>query len=373
MKELKLTKKEMEILENEGKMIMESIGAGKTARDIMAEIYVKNLENKTEKQGLLMADAIIKSVKEFDDDYEEAKNNLDKYIDKFQSKVDNGKTLVESCNYWANFTNSISAAIANSEQEDGKTVVREFTEDEVTPELQNTLREKAKEAIINSGVMLTGIFTQADEFKEMADIDEAAKLLLDLGTSEIDYRSIVSMIAYTKVKSGEFKNIPIDITVEQISTIVCAGIEEAKIMEKVEKGNLAIDIATAILGVLGIIVLTKFMLVAVQLAVAVATSLFSSLFFLIPAAIISVLAIVSSYSKASEWWMEKSQKVIKTVTVATKAVINGITKVCAYVKNKVFPKIVETSKQFIKKVVSLFNRDKSDEITFDESIEFSNV
>ena len=60
-------KEQYERLTVETKAILEKLGEGKSARDVMAQIYVDNLEDKTLKQGELMADGILQSVKNFED------------------------------------------------------------------------------------------------------------------------------------------------------------------------------------------------------------------------------------------------------------------------------------------------------------------
>jgi len=80
------TKEQNDTLAAQAKEIMSHIGENESTRKIMARIYVENLEDKTVKQGEVMADAIIEQVKQFDADYKDAKENRDSFVKKFQAK-----------------------------------------------------------------------------------------------------------------------------------------------------------------------------------------------------------------------------------------------------------------------------------------------
>lgn len=55
---IKMTEEQKEKVMLNGREIMDSLSEGKSARDVMAELYVNNLDNKTLNQGYVMADAI---------------------------------------------------------------------------------------------------------------------------------------------------------------------------------------------------------------------------------------------------------------------------------------------------------------------------
>lgn len=358
------TKEQMDILTSQANEIMKEISEGKTTRDIMVQIYVDNLDDKTQKQGQIMADSILKSVKEFDANYDEAQKDIDRFIKKFQDKIDQDKTCVERCNYWLKLTAAITAAtVATGEENtDMEKILEqietmEISESEATPKREKELREQALEAIKNSGVMLGTLTEQAEELEKMETAEEAVGLLIDLRNKEIEYRGIVSMLAYTKIKNGEFDNVPVEMTAVQVATLVCAEIEQAKIMEAVGKGNLAVDIASGLLTILGAVVLVVVATEVAGTGVGIITVVFGTIL-AIPATLMLFAGILRGTLKAIDLWEKDSKKIVKGVAVAVKAVIKGLRMVAAFVMNKVIPKIVETCKSIKDKVMNVHSEEE---------------
>lgn len=350
------TKEQNDILAAQATEILKNISEGQTTRDIIARIYVESLEDKTLKQGQIMADSILKSVKDFDADYKEAQENLDRYLKKFQDKIDEGKTCVERCNYWLKLSAAISSATvamgedgADREQILQEIEDLEISESEATPEREKELREQAMEAIKNSGVMLGALAEQAATLEEMATADEAAGMLIDLGNKEIEYRAIVAMLAYTKVKNGEFDNIPVEMTAAQVTALVCAQIEQAKIMEAVGKGDLAVDIASGLLSILGIVVLGTIAYGVVEVGAAVISAMFGTIL-AIPAGLMLIAGVLRAMFKASDLWDKDSRKIVKGVAIVIKTVVKGLRMVVSYTKDSIVPKAVAVCKAVRDKV-----------------------
>ncbi|MCD7824136.1 MAG: hypothetical protein LUG86_09020 [Oscillospiraceae bacterium] len=261
----KLTKDQQKKIMNETQEILDSLSEGKSTRDVMAEIYVKNLEDKTIKQGEVMADAILESIKEFDSSYEHAKNNVDGFIESFQKKANTDKTPAERCTYWLRFTATLSAiTLALGEgtitEEKKNEIVSQVealsvSEAEATQEYELQLMAEAKEAMLNSNILLVGMMNSTDEVAGAEDTDEVTELLISLGSKEIEFRGIMSMLVYTKLKSGEYGKDAADMTPEQVATMVCAQVEEARILDAVGKGSITERLAAELFRALGIVVI----------------------------------------------------------------------------------------------------------------------
>lgn len=359
------TKEQYETLTKQAKKIIDRVVSNESAREIMVRLYVDNLEDKTRKQGEVMADAIIEQVKNFDADYKDAKENLSRFISKFQDEIDAGKTGVERCNYWLKFAAAISAAnIAMGEDGvDRAQILKDIealsvSEDQATPQLENELREKAKTALENSGVMLSGLMAKSKEIEELAEADEAAGMLIDLGNEEIGYRAILSMLAYTKIKNGEFDNMPADMTAVQVATVVCAEVEQTRINEAVSYGSLAVDIASELLLILGALVLVRMAIFTVNAGIALAGVLFSTIF-AIPACLMVIAGTLHVFKKAFDAWSKDSRTIVKTTVAGIKALSKGAVAVWHYAKEKVWPKLVETGKIMISALTALFNKAKT--------------
>ena len=181
------TNEQNEMLKAQAAEILRKLDEDRNVRDVMAQIYVDDLDDKTMQQGQLMADAILKSVREFDAGYREAQEDLDRFIDKFQAKADEGKSCVERCNYWLRLGTAIAAAgeAMNGEGADREAILAQLgglsvSEEEATPAREQELREQAKLALKNSGVMLGALAEQAQALQEMESAEEAAGRLIDL-------------------------------------------------------------------------------------------------------------------------------------------------------------------------------------------------
>lgn len=336
------TDEQRESLRTQAAEILERIGEGESTRDIMARIYVENLDDKTTRQGEVMADAIIESVRQFDSDYKDAREDIDRFLKKFQKEADKGKTCVERCNYWLKLDAAVSAAAAEMSDTgaDRDKILAQIDrlsipEEEATPERERALREQARETIKHSGILLTTLLGQAETLEAIAGADEAAALLIDLGNHEIEYREIIAMIAYTKIKKGEFENIPVDMTAAQVAAVVCAEAEQARIMEAVGSGNMAVETASALLAVLGIIVLARFAITVGTMGIFAASSMFG-IIFAIPASLMIVAGLYHGFMKAADLWIEDSGKIIQTTAVIIRTLCDGIRAVFNYLADHVF-------------------------------------
>ena len=365
-----MTKEQRENVMIQGRKMMDNLSEGKSARDIMAQIYVDNLDDKTMNQGYAMADAIIARVKEFDNDYHEAQNNIDKYLTRFQRSIDKNKTPAERCTYWLRFTATLSASGMmmskdNSEESiDPKLTAEQIeamsvTDEEATPEYEQELHEKAIEAIKNSGILLTGLMEHAETIKEMDDSTEAASFIVDMGTKETEYRAIVSMLVYTNAKNGTFDNIPAEMTLDQITTLVCTEVEQVKIMSEVGAGRIAEDVATFLLQVLGAIAIVIMFTPLAVLAMGVVTELFGAIL-VVPAMLVTFLTGTATISKAEvEAWAKDSRKIVKFVTCAIKAVVKGVIAIANFVYKNVIKRVFDASKKLFD---SLKNKVKGDSV-----------
>lgn len=350
-----MTKEQRENVMLQGRKIMESLAEGKTARDAMAQLYVDSLDDKTMTQGYAMADAMLERVQAFDRDYHEARNNVDQYLKRFQRSIDKDKTPAERCTYWLRFTAVLSSSCMMADAEGGeeaadlKLTAEQIdamcvTEEEATPAYEQELREKAREAIRNSGLLITGLMEHADTIKEMEDSAEAASFIVDMGSKETEYRAIVSMLVYTNAKNGTFDNIPAEMTLDQITTLVCAEVEQVKIMNEVGAGRMAEDIATFLLQVLGTIVIVIMFTPGAIIAMRLAMAMFGPIL-VIPAVLVTIWGIYRLTGAAVEAWMTASQKIVKVVSCAIKTIVKGAIAIANYVYRNVITKVFEAGRK----------------------------
>ena len=348
---IKMTEEQKEKVMLNGREIMDSLSEGKSARDVMAELYVNNLDNKTLNQGYVMADAIFEQVKKFDSDYSEAQNDIDNFLNRFQKNVDEGKSPAERCTYWLRFASIISAAgvMADNEEAIDAEHIEEIvvTDEEATPEYEKELHEKAIEAIKNSGVLLTGLIEHAESLKEMENSTEAASFIIDIGARETEYRAIVAMLVYTNAKNGTFDNIPAEATIEQITTLTCTEIEQVKIMNEVGTGNMTEKVATTLLQILGAIAIVEMSIAIFELSVVAVTIMFGAII-AIPAVLVLLFAICRLAGNEIEEWAKSSEKIVRISSCAIKSIAKGAVAIANFLYENVIKKSVEACKKIFK-------------------------
>lgn len=336
--------------------ILKDVKEGQATRDIMAEIYTDAFGDEEKEQGEHIADRILDEVRSFDQDYREAQDDLERYIDEFQQSIDEGKSCVERCNYWLKIGAAVAAAtkIMGEEDADRESLLREIEQMSVPPEsateyLEEELRNKAKEAIKNSGVMVSSIIEQAEVLKGVSDADESARFLVGLGGKAVEYRAIAAMLAYTKIKSGEFDTIPEDMTPEQVAILICAEMEQMRILDAVGKGNIAVDVASMLLFILGAVVIVKFTVALWSAGVTLAAGLFGNLL-IIPAVIVLGAGMFRILGNVLEMWSADSRAIVEAVATAVSAIVKGASMVINFTAHSVVPEIVRLAKDIYGKM-----------------------
>lgn len=343
------TKKQYECLIDESKKIMENMAEGQNVRDIMAQIYVDNLKDKTLQQGALMADSILQNVKDFDESYQAAQENLDEFLEDFQKKADEGKSCVERCNYWLKLAAAIAAAQdvmeegADREELLQKLDELSVSEEEATSDREAQLRNAAADAIRNSHLLLSAIIEQNDLLEELDSAKDAAGILIDFCDHETEYRAMVSMLAYTKIKNGTFEGMPADITAEQVTAIVCAGIEEARILDEVGKGKMSVDVATVLLGILGAALLVT--LAIASGAIGIVTGIVGVLLN-VCIGIVVVFVLLGLMA-------EGIQALKLAGTIIAGLVSKGATAVIDFARGTILPHLIQATRTVLKKLTAL--------------------
>lgn len=366
MKEL--TKKQYRKLVEQAEAIRANTESENEIREVLAQIYVENMEGKTLSQGRVMADEVLADVRAFDEGYGEAQKDMDKYLKQMMDRVDEGKTCVQRCNFWLKTAAAVSAASAGS---DGAPVDRDETRrnieemnisgEEASEELASELRAKAAEAMMHSGIMFSAFTSQEEMLEEIDSADEAAELLLEYGEQETEYRAIVSMLAYTNIKNGTFRNMPADTTAAQTTTLVCAQIEQMRIADAVGKGNMAVEAASMLLTILGVYVVAQLILgTAIGAGIILADAGFS---ILITGAGFLALAILTIYALTgtARLILAGNRTLVHGVAAGVKTVLKGIRAAAAYIRNKVIPGIVQSARRIYAEVRKLFAKCTAEE------------
>ncbi len=366
-----LTNEQLEGLKNRETAYIAALEGGEDVRTVLARIYVENLDDKTEKQGLLIADTILKSVRGFDADYAEARTDVDRYVDKLMKRIDGDRSCAERCEYWLKLSAGIAAAAsaAGGEAVDREAVIAELgalsvPEGEATPELEEKLRAQAKEALMKSGVLLGSLAEQAEALAGMDTAEEAAELLINIGSRDVEYRAILSMLAYTDIISGVYEDMPVNMGAAQVAAVVCAQIEQARILEAVGNGSLAVDLAVAALTVLGIVLLANLCITAAFAAIS-AVSVFSVIL-AIPAAFMVGVLTAKAFLVAADEWAKLAEAIVKFSAAAVRTVMQGARTAAEYADRNIIPKVAALAADMLEKLRSFVHTGQKAETVEDE-------
>lgn len=360
---VELRKEQKERIMEQTRSALDRTRAGMDTRDIMAHIYVEGLDDKTLEQGRMMADAIIESVAVFDSQYTQAKNNMDEWLDDALSALVKDMIPAEKCTCWLKIAAAVAAA--NAAMEAGSSFDRSeimasiedmtIAEDQVTAELEAELYARAKTAIENSNVMPAALAAQADSLEAISNADAAAGLLLDMGSREIDFRAVASMIAYVNIKNGTFDNIPVDMKLEQITTLVCTEVEQARILAGVEAGTMPLETAKLLLSILGAIAIICLLPAVMELGMALAVSLTSGLA-TIPVGAAMLLLMMYGMYKAFEWWNRQADAMVEVASVQILQISRGAKKILAFLQDTVLPEVKRVMNSLWEQIKARFHK-----------------
>lgn len=361
----KLTKEQYETIMTQAKDTANLITEDKTVREILSQLYVDNLDEKTKRQGDVMADAILDSVRQFDSDYADAKNDLDKYIARVQREIDKDKSSAERCTYWLKFTTILALSATGQEITEEELERLEVSETDATDQYEEELRQKAKEAIKNNNIMFMALMQQKQELEEWGEAEDTVRMLVEFENKEIEFRAIAAMLTYIKIKTGEFDNIPVDMTLDQVTTIVCAEIEQMQIAEAVGNNTLPEKIAVFMLTVLGGVVLSRFALSAVISGLGIATGLFTAIPLCMAITGIGlcawacVLGIVAGTSICLH----------ETLSEVVPAAMSGIDRILDFVKENILPVVANMFDNLLKWVKGQITKGSETAEQSEESLE----
>lgn len=341
---VELSKEQKKRIMEQTRSALDRADAGMSTRDIMAHIYMEGLDSKTLEQGRMMADAVLESVTAFDSQYTQAKNNMDSWLDDALSAMVRDMSPAERCTCWLKIAAAVSAA--NDAMEAGGSFDRSeilasiedmtITEDQATAELEAELYDRAKTAIENSNVLSAALAAQADTLETISSADAAAGLLLDMGSREIDFRAVASMIAYVNIKNGTFNNIPVDMKLEQITTLVCTEIEQMRILAGVEAGTMPLETAKLLLSILGALAIVCLLPSVIEFGMAVTVSLTSGLA-TIPVGAAVLLLMLHGMYEAFAWWNRQADRMVENASVQIPQISSGTKKLLAYVQDTILP------------------------------------
>lgn len=331
------TEKEIKKLMKETNRVLKKYEDSGSAIDVMAMMYAENLPNKTETQGRIMAESIVEDVREFDTLYQSVIGDFDLAARRYLYDGLTGKTLRERCELLKQL--SYAVALSRTALQEGKgdfsgiaEKANEITvsEQEATFELEEQLMDTAIDELKHSG-LLTGSLKECVLNLNKMESNDVSEILTGFVGCEVDYRAMLTMMAYIKIKNGELKDVPPILTASQVSAMVCAGMEQMVISEKTAGGFLTAEKAELLVHILGTVVLLMF--TASCLAYIAIPSLITAIFAGVGTALAAIYAIASIFGLTNRFIESKQSKLPSAKYNSIHLSAEGMERIAEYSEN----------------------------------------
>lgn len=334
-----LTQDQINVLNDQAEDIIKRIDNGEKTMDVLRDMYITAFPGKTPDQATAVATTILDTIQAFDTNYAEAKVDIDHFIRKYQRKIDKNKSSLERCIFWKQFAYGINAITASDDENgeiDRDKLIEEINaitvdEDEVTDLLEEELRTAAFEALKDSNLLLGTMAANMRVMENTLQADEAAQLLVDLTVEDLDYRAVVSMLAYINAANGEYPDVPVDVSVSEMATAVCVEVEEIKIIDAFMRQDISLSLAKALIGLLGIVAIFMMTVFLTGGAIFAVTSLLNPIL-TIPAVIAVICGAYHALCKAVQAWTEDSEKIVYCVFKGVRGLATGFRNVFNFFK-----------------------------------------
>lgn len=369
-----MNKKQFERMKEKAAEVLNKNAEGITDREIIAQIYMDGLNDKSMDRGLAMADEALQAVRDFKQSYNNAAEDKDSTLEKLVDQLLEGKSTAERCGILTKMFAAITAsnaAMSGGDSEEIENLIRladeeSFTEEQADPELEAGIRAQVMEALNASSVLSQGLLRQADQLEELADENGITRMVLQAGQDEIGYQGIMAMLCYVEVKNGTIKEFPPDLTIKQTACIIAATEAEQQIVKRFTTGELSIELAVALLNILGMILYIKLAAYTMVCGALLAAGLFG-FYMAFPAIILLAMFWYSAMDKSVDIWECGSRLLVRTVVAVVRVSVNALLaasrEIGEYVNNTVVPAAAAAVKKawsFVKRIMGIHCEETSE-------------
>ena len=368
-----MNKERFEQIKKQAEEVLTKREAGVSNLDLIAQIYMDGLDNKSMEQGLMMANEAVQAVKDFNQSYSEAVENKNGTMDKLIDQLLENKSAAERCNILTQMYAAVTTASAKAsgeECEEGEKLVNQADEDPITeeqasPELEAEIRARTIEALNRSSILSHGLFRQADQLDALASELGVTQMVLQIGQDQIEYESILTMLSYVESKKGTIEELPPDLTIQEVAYVVAATVEEEQIVKRFTMGEMAMEAAVALLDILGMVMMIKFAAWIVGKGVMVAAGM-GGLILAAPALVL----LVAGCMAVNIWdgGVRLAVKAASTVVrVGVRVAAAGLRKIGEFVQNTVAPVAIAAVKKAWSFVRHIMGMDAEETVEVEEN------
>lgn len=341
---------------------VKSVDKGVSVRKALADIYVKGMPDKTEEQGMMMADRVIELVETYENELKKAFENEEVWILGKLDEMTEGKSLEERCNIYNHLIHAVNVlnnlTVAEYISEDMLNVdeyisrADSFTLDpgSVTEELEQELRNIVVNGLKQSGLLLMQMGKMADSMEGLADEKDYIRFLLQGGAATAEYMAISSMIAYVDAKNGILDEIPVTATVEEITVGTCSAITAEQIAARAAEGSISETSAFRLIRIVGIVASVLIVGYLSAMLGATVAYMFSGFLSLFAAIGIGVFVFNTVWNATAELRSKTVNLVGNAASVSVKAVTNVLRNIYKWFVESLVPAIVGAVKAAIEYV-----------------------
>lgn len=258
--------------------IVEEINSAESIREGMITAYTNHLPDKERNQGELMTERAFRGIENFYKELEEALKDTDGWLTRSVDKLGEGMEITERCGLYRDKIIQFADAARSVLPEDKVDAVIKAAEDlytpgqEVTEGIEAALKTLLKDLIAEDASLAQKM---TELMIEYAEKNEDIELEYN-ETQEKGLLAAMIMAAYIAAKEGNVEEIPSDVTLDEVTVLVCSMYESSKVVQQAEKGNISWAVAKTILEVIGIVAMAKLLVCATELSFLMLTMVFGT-------------------------------------------------------------------------------------------------
>jgi hypothetical protein len=364
---LNMNKHDIANLRASSEKAISELQEGQSVRDVLTNLYVSGLPDKTENQGEIMADRVIELVSGYTADCKAAMENFGAWFDQSMEKLLDGKDLAGRCLLLYQIAQSltaVNAAMLEQHLKDAKINVAsvladmgEYTLDPAaaTPELEAELREQVRQALENNSIFIGQIGSLSQLLDQIQTGGDAAETIVNYGVKSADIKAVAAMIAYVEAKKGNMEGIASNVTLDEITIGVCAAIEVEQVAANAESGLVGEDVARLIMEILGAVAAVYLIINLSILTTAFVSLLLPGVFGLIAGLLLGFAVAYTIADAVIGFSLKVADKATDFAIVSVKALGRGLRKLGAWI-SQAMPGLLKAVSAAVNALVRLMQR-----------------
>ncbi len=248
------TEEQIEEMREAATLVVSGFDENTDVVSIMMKLYTKAFPDANAEEVEKIACEILNTVTTFSVDFKDACTDVNTFIRNYQKRLDQDMSDFEKCRYWYEFAAALTAATlgADADDETAKKLQKQLgamhlDEQHASRVYVDFYRDMALEALRNSNLLTQSLVLHSEWMEYIAEGNEAARLLVQYGENEIDFRAVFSMLSYIVALQEDSDE---EITPAQMAISVCTNLEETQILTALRNNDMSLESAAYALSIL---------------------------------------------------------------------------------------------------------------------------